>query len=167
MNCCSEQASSSVMKSSKAKIAGVLSGDSQFLQCTLLSSSLVFWIAQCTAINAGNKLGVINLPCCHHILNNCGEELLRCFSAVLSQHIQPVIWIFSTALCSSVISTLGCSSSLLTSFTIPLLSPLNCSSGKQISVENIFLALLLSMTCSEEWMRPGSDVSSVFGCAPS
>lgn len=166
MNGFSEHASSSVMKSSKAKFSGLLCAGSQFLQRTLLSSSLVCWIAQCTAINAGNKSGLITF-CAVIIFYNCVEELLRCFSAVLSQHIQPVIWIFSTALSSSFFSTLGCSSSLLTSFTIPLLSPLNCSSGKQMSVENNFLALLLSVTCSEGWMKPGSDVSSVFGCAPS
>lgn len=72
MNCCSEHASSSVMKSSKAKIAGVLRRGSRFLQRTLLSSSLVYWVAQCTAIKAGNKLGVINLPCYHDILQLCG-----------------------------------------------------------------------------------------------
>lgn len=74
------------------------------------------------------------------IFYNCVEELLRCFSAVLSQHIQPVIWIFSTALCCSFISTLGCLSNLLTSFTILLLSPLNCSGGKQMSVKNVFFS---------------------------
>lgn len=65
MNRCSEHTSSSVMKSSEAKISGVLWGVSRFLEHTLLSSSLVYWIAQCSAINAGHKLGVINLPCCH------------------------------------------------------------------------------------------------------
>lgn len=73
MNCCSEHISSSVMKSSKGKIAGVLREGSRFPQRTLLSSSLVYWTAQSTAIKAGNKLGVINLPCCHHILQLCGR----------------------------------------------------------------------------------------------
>lgn len=86
MNCCSEHVSSSVMKSSKTKIAGVLCKGSRFLRQTLLSNSLVYWIAQCTAINAGNKLRVINLPCCHHILQLCRRATLMIHSCSQPAH---------------------------------------------------------------------------------
>lgn len=90
------------------------------------------------------------------IFYNCVEDLLRCFSAVLCQRI------FYTALCFSFISTLGCSSSLLTSFTIPFLSALNYSSGKQMSVENNFFSTSFILDFALKDGRNPAQMSAAF-----